>query len=177
MVNSPQSAITQLRNFAAAGPRIPRVERILRSDEDRARADIVREARSWLLTPYHPNARVKGVGVDCLTLVVEVLERTGVIEHLEIGHYPNDYHLHSAEEIWKPAVELYARPMELPPARIPKPGDLVLYRIAKIFNHNAIVIEWPTVIHAVMQQGVFLADAEKDAGLLSCPERAVFSLW
>lgn len=171
------STFGQLLRFREGGQRIPLAERILRSDEQQAREDIVREAREWLSTPYHSHARVKGVGVDCLTLVVEVLERVGVIEHQEIGYYSPEHHLHSAEELWKPVVELYAREMELPPARLPKPGDLVLYRVAKSFNHNAIVIEWPTVIHADIRHGVLLADAERDADLLGCPERAVFSLW
>jgi cell wall-associated NlpC family hydrolase len=172
------SAFAKLRRFSEDGPRIPMAERILRSDEQQARVDIVREAREWLNTPYHPHARLKGVGVDCLTLVVEVLERVGVIEHQEIGHYSPEGHLHQSEDLWKPVVELYAREMELPPARLPKPGDLVLYRVAKAFNHNAIVIEWPVVIHAHIDHGVLLADAERDPQLrFGCRERAVFSLW
>lgn len=36
------------------------------------RAEVVAEARTWLGTPFHHQARVKGVGVDCAGLVIGV---------------------------------------------------------------------------------------------------------
>jgi cell wall-associated NlpC family hydrolase len=42
------------------------------------RADIVACARSWLGTPWHHRACVKGVGVDCVYLGVGVLQELGV---------------------------------------------------------------------------------------------------
>ena len=33
---------------------------------------IIQTARQWLDTPYHHQARVKGVGVDCIGLVIGV---------------------------------------------------------------------------------------------------------
>jgi NlpC/P60 family putative phage cell wall peptidase len=37
-----------------------------------ARHDVVAEARTWLGTPFHHQARVRGVGVDCAGLVIGV---------------------------------------------------------------------------------------------------------
>ncbi len=34
--------------------------------------EIITEARSWLETPFHHQGRVRGVGVDCIGLIVEV---------------------------------------------------------------------------------------------------------
>jgi cell wall-associated NlpC family hydrolase len=36
------------------------------------RAAVVREAESWIGTPFHHAARVKGAGIDCLMLLAEV---------------------------------------------------------------------------------------------------------
>ena len=34
--------------------------------------DVVRQARTWLNTPYHHQGRLKGVGVDCAGLAIRV---------------------------------------------------------------------------------------------------------
>jgi len=43
------------------------------------RALVVTEARTWLNTPFHHQARLKGVGVDCAMLVRAVGEACGVL--------------------------------------------------------------------------------------------------
>ncbi|MDO6044547.1 hypothetical protein Q4P48_08410 [Neisseria gonorrhoeae] len=52
------------------------------------RARIVEEARSWLGTPYHHHAMVKGAGVDCAMLLVAVYGAVGLLPRaltLKIG--------------------------------------------------------------------------------------------
>jgi cell wall-associated NlpC family hydrolase len=44
------------------------------------RAQIVAEARSWLRTPYMHQARNKGVGVDCVGLLIGVARNAGLCE-------------------------------------------------------------------------------------------------
>lgn len=39
---------------------------------------IITQARTWLGTPYHHQARLKGVGCDCLGLVVGVADELGL---------------------------------------------------------------------------------------------------
>lgn len=43
-------------------------------------ADVVAEARSWLGTPFHWQASVKGVGCDCKGLVAGVARQLGLPE-------------------------------------------------------------------------------------------------
>jgi NlpC/P60 family putative phage cell wall peptidase len=43
------------------------------------REQIVFEARRWLLTPYHHQAVVRGVGVDCVGLIRGVGHATGAL--------------------------------------------------------------------------------------------------
>lgn len=48
--------------------------------------EAVKEALTWLGTPYHHQGRVKGVGVDCGTLICEVYEKVGLMDHLDPRH-------------------------------------------------------------------------------------------
>lgn len=50
------------------------------------RADIVAEARTWIGTPWRHQARVKGVGVDCIGFVGGVAVALGIPEGLEWYH-------------------------------------------------------------------------------------------
>ena len=58
---------------------------------DGLREAVVTEAASWIGTPFHHAARVKGAGVDCLMLLAEVYERAGVTtEHINPPFYVPD---------------------------------------------------------------------------------------
>jgi len=107
------------------------------------RAAAVAEARTWLRTPYHHMGRMKGAGADCATLLIEVYAAAGLIENFDPGYYPQDWMKHRDEERYLGWVEKYCVPTEAP-----QPGDLVLYKIGRCFSHGAIVIAWPTCIHA-----------------------------
>ena len=116
---------------------------------------VVACARSWLGTPYHHAARVKGAGCDCLTLVASVYEEAGIVDRIEIPHYPPDWHLQRGAERYMNGVLEHAREVEGP-----APGDLALWRFGRCFSHGAIVVRWPLVIHAYLGSCVRLEDAE-----------------
>lgn len=123
---------------------------------------MVREARSWLHTPYHHRARVKGAGVDCALLLAEVYHAVGLIPRLDPAAYPADWHMHRDVERYLQQVLEFAVPTDTP-----RPGDVVLYRFGRCVSHGAIVVEWPMVIHAFMREGaVVLSDASRQADLV-----------
>jgi cell wall-associated NlpC family hydrolase len=125
------------------------------------RAAVVAEARTWLRTPYHHMGRVKGAGVDCLMLLAEVFERVGLVPHLEIEHYPPDWHLHREAERYLDGVLRHTVETAGPPL----PGDVVLWRFGRCFSHGAIVVAWPAIIHAYVRTPCTLEDAERAAWL------------
>lgn len=43
--------------------------------------DIVRQARTWLGTPYHHQGRLKGVGVDCVGIIIGVGKELGIFDY------------------------------------------------------------------------------------------------
>ena len=163
----------------------------LRSMEAERRL-IVTIASSWLGTPYHHMGRIKGVGADCAMFPLEVYREAGLLPEFEIPFYPQDWHLHRSEELYLDIVERYAIENTEPPAvaggaltNAPaagytpagsaKPGAFVLYQFGRTWSHGAIVIEWPLIIHAVVQHGVILSDGEKE-GMLVGRKRRFFSL-
>jgi hypothetical protein len=69
------------------------------------RQAVVAEARAWLGTPWHHEARVKGAGVDCGQFLAAVFEACGLVEHVEVEPYPQDWALHRGEERFLKTVE------------------------------------------------------------------------
>lgn len=138
--------------------------------EARQRHAVVVEARSWLGTPYHHEARVKGVGVDCAQLLIGVFSAPGIelIAPLEVPRYPPDWHLHRSTERYLAIVRDHAHEIPGPP----RPGDIVLWRFARCFSHGAIVVDWPTIIHAYVGRSCVVEDAEAAVWLSTIGERA-----
>jgi NlpC/P60 family putative phage cell wall peptidase len=119
------------------------------------RAAVVTEAKTWIGTPFHHAARVKGAGVDCLMLLAEVYERAGVtVGRINPPFYVPDWHLHRDAERYLDGLLRYARPVN-----VPEPGDIALFRFGRTYSHGAIITEWPRLIHAYWSIGVVWGDA------------------
>lgn len=115
------------------------------SVHNEARRRVQAEARSWLGTPYHPRAGVKGVGCDCAYLLLKVYETVGLAPPIDPGPYRSGMAmLRSGERMYLGLVEQFA--VRRDPPR-PQPGDVVLFRFVRL-THGGIVDEWPYFIHA-----------------------------
>lgn len=124
---------------------------------DAWRAAIVEEARTWLGTPWHHQARVKGAGVDCGQFIIGAYINAGLVPHFETGDYPPDWMLHRSEERYLGWIERYLDPVE-----VPLPGDVAAWRYGHCFSHGAIVVTWPLILHAYRRErGVVYGDATK----------------
>jgi cell wall-associated NlpC family hydrolase len=122
---------------------------------------VITEAMTWLGTPYHHEARVKGVGVDCGQFPAAVFEACGLIPHIEIEHYSHDWHLHRSEERYLEIVERFFSRVNTP-----SQGDLALFKFGRTISHGSIIIEWPQIIHAYLQaRAVVLDDAATNTDL------------
>jgi cell wall-associated NlpC family hydrolase len=136
-----------------------------------SRAEVIAEARSWLGTPYHHAAQVKGAGVDCAMLPAAIYRAAGLIPSVSVEHYPPDWHLHRDVERYLTVVTCYAAEVPAPTG----PGDFVLFRWGRCFAHGAIVVDWPAIIHAVLHVGVVFDRG--DGGRLADRPRRFFTLW
>lgn len=119
-------------------------------------SNVVRVAESWLRTPYHSGASIKGVGVDCGTLLTEVYREAGVVrDEIKLEHFPIDWFLHTREEKYLDWIKRYCRQTS-----DRRPGNVALFRFGRIFAHGGIIVEWPVIIHAG-RHGVSHADVTK----------------
>ena len=124
------------------------------------RAAVVAEARTWLGTSYHHHARVKGVGVDCAQILCGVFEAVGMVERVETGFYPTDWHLHHSEERYMGWLDCYGR--RLGDDEKPLPGDVALFRFGRCYSHSAILVDHDLLVHAYLGRGVILSRFTED---------------
>lgn len=131
-------------------------------DMEALRQSIVREARSYIGTPYHKNARIKGVGVDCATFVFCVYRTIGLVPPEEEGIFSDpsivpisqDWFRHTKEEKYMRQILRHAHKVAEGisyPTLDAKPGTIVITRAvgSKVVNHGGIVVKWPMIVHAV----------------------------
>lgn len=108
----------------------------------------VRLARTWIGTPYHHQASVKGVGTDCLGLIRGIwLELYGA-ESEAPPAYSRDWGEANGEETLLAAARRHL--IEVPRAEA-KPGDVLVFRIraGSVAKHAALRASPASMIHAM----------------------------
>lgn len=111
--------------------------------DTKARERILDEARTWVGTPFHHKARIKGVGVDCGGLIYECYK--DAIPGLQPfpSYYAEDWAVHKENEIYLDFIGPYVQEVQSP-----KPADLIIYQFGRNFSHGTIYIGNGHVIHA-----------------------------
>ena len=94
---------------------------------DSQRLAVVAAARSWIATPYHHMADVKGVGVDCAMILVRVYVDLGLVEPFDPRPYTEDWFIHRDEERYMGFLLARARDVAGP-----QPGDVMLFGSAAV---------------------------------------------
>ena len=142
------------------------------------RKDVIAELQSWLGTPYHHAACVKGAGVDCLMLMVEVYTRAGVFARMgvdaasiSIPRYPQDIMLHRNEETYLNGVCQYAVETDQHDT-----GNIALWKFGRIYSHAAIITDWPHIIHAYAPEKMVVTGCATQSLLAERPVR-FFDPW
>lgn len=109
------------------------------------RTRLLAEARTWIGTPYHPDARVKGVGVDCGHFVHEVFGQfIGPLPSMPRG-YAEDWGLHKPNPLYLDYIRSYPNAVEVDSFVT---GGVALFQIGASFAHGTIMTERGTFIHA-----------------------------
>jgi NlpC/P60 family putative phage cell wall peptidase len=140
------------------------------------RAAVVAQARSWIGTPYHNCADIKGVGVDCGMLLVRVFVDTGLCPPFDPRPYPPDWHLHRGEEKYLEFIFDRGRPVAEP-----RPGDVAVFRYGRTFSHGGIVTSAKpfTLVHASNDARRVIEEIVAQNHRMSSADRKVrlFSFW
>ena len=117
---------------------------------------IAAAARSWIGTPFHHRASLKGVGCDCIGLVLGVWREIGGPGDVELPIYaPNGPGIGAGERL-KDGVGAYLRPLG---GIQPQEGDVIALRMADggPAQHLGIVTdagEEGQFVHAYSRRGV-----------------------
>lgn len=118
------------------------------------RDEIVKEAESWLGTPYHHQAMVKGAGVDCAMILVAVYGKLGLCpSDFDPRPYPQDWHLHRDAERYLAGLTRYCHETDTP-----ERGDIAVWKFGRTFSHGAIYVGGNRIIHSYIGRGVVLDD-------------------
>lgn len=127
------------------------------AQEVREREKLINEAKAWLGTPYHSEARLKGVGCDCGQFLIGVLENTELLPHLEIPHYPVDIACHCATPRYLMKIEEYCDRVE---DGTRKTGDILVFKFkgSKVPHHAGFVVDKDYMIHSYTRLGVILSN-------------------
>lgn len=134
------------------------------------RDSIVEAALGWLQTPFHHEARVKGVGVDCLQLIIAAHLEAGLLPANiddSLDHYPHDAHLHNSDEQYIAGLLGHG----WSEVEAPLKGDVAMFKIGRRYSHGVIVTDWPNAIHAYVGRRVGCVDCLNDAELSNRPVR------
>ncbi len=112
------------------------------------RQKIVAVAKSWLGTPYHHQASVKGIGTDCLGLVRGVYREVYGHEAEAPPSYTPDWAEASGIETMLKAATRHLDRRSLETMAL---GDVIIFRLrpSMVAKHAAIVAGPQKMIHAI----------------------------
>lgn len=120
------------------------------------RAAIIAEALTWEGTPYHHQACVKGVGVDCAMLLVGIARGCGRIptDWWPVPYSP-EWHYHQTTELLEQTI-LGLGGQKLHTIGEAPPGAILLFRFGagQPMSHAGIVLPGAQLIHAVAPRAV-----------------------
>lgn len=108
--------------------------------------DIVAHARGWLGTPFHHQARLKGVGCDCLGLIVGVVNELGLKDAQGTPLAAYDEVTYSREPDGAYLIEKLVGLLDEVPVVDMQAGDLALFRVRDNPQHLAILTDYENTI-------------------------------
>ncbi len=143
------------------------------------REKIVAEARAWMGTPWHHQGRKKGVGCDCIGLVLGVLHHAGARSRkLDGAGNPvpftafdrTDYAPDPNSQRLKVTLDTHLRPIAVESIRA---GDVLLFKVVHLPQHVGIVADHPcgeglSLIHAYSGAGKVVEESLASSWLTRC---------
>lgn len=117
------------------------------------RAEIVKEAREWIGTPYIASQRKKGVACDCVGLFWGITDELGLDVSTDLLLQPNYARYATGDKL---IVTLRKYMDEIHKSQM-IPGDLLVLKVSGVPTHVGILADFhgkPSIIHADNRHGV-----------------------
>lgn len=124
-------------------------------ESDDSRRKLCESARKWIGTPFHYNAQMLGVGVDCVRLADAIYSDCGFTNDLSGASYRLGQGAHASESRLIDWLESSPK-LERVPAAEAFDGDLICFRIGRIEHHCGVLIDTlnRSFVHSVQRYGV-----------------------
>ena len=115
--------------------------------------NVVRLAREWIGTPYLHQASAKGLGADCLGLVLGIFREVSADNLPSVPEYSSDWGEVSGREYLLQAASQYLLPVSQEQA---PPGSVLIFRMKRgaVAKHLGVKSSIDTFIHAYEGIGV-----------------------
>lgn len=104
--------------------------------------EIVTQARTWLRTPFHHQARLKGKGCDCLGLIVGVVDELGLKDSAGMKLAAYDEVTYSKEPDGAYLIQKLTGILTEVPIADARAGDLALFKVRENPQHLAILTDY-----------------------------------
>ena len=113
------------------------------------RTDIVQQARTWIGTPFHHQARLKGKGCDCLGLIVGVVDELGLRDKHGQPLAGYDEVTYSKEPDGAYLSEKLTALLDEVPIGEAQAGDLALFKVRDNPQHMAFLTDYENTLGMV----------------------------
>lgn len=121
-------------------------------------SDFAAIARSWINTPWMPNACVKGVGVSCQKLMGGIFKETGHLpESVVIPDGPMNWSVAHKSSLIEAFIDSDLQPYFAPVVdRWPQPMDMISFKIGGCGHHLGVMVaaDPPSFVHILFGRSV-----------------------
>lgn len=118
--------------------------------------DLTAIAESWVGTPFIPHASVRGVGVDCVHLVGDILREAGLVSDYKFHAYRCDAGMHQEESGVIEWLMLRQDFVRTDGSRI-QAGDVLTFRVGRVAHHVGLAVGPARFIHATRASGTIIS--------------------
>jgi len=113
------------------------------------REDIVAEARTWVGTPFQHLTRVKGIGVDCVGLVIAIADDLGIKDNDGKPFLRDDYRAYPTQPSDRFVHDECCRRLVRKSVNDLCQGDIVSLKVPRTACHVAIITERQGVLYMI----------------------------
>lgn len=110
---------------------------------------IVTQARTWIGTPFHHQARLKGKGCDCLGLIIGVVDELGLKDKHGQPLAGYDEVTYSKEPDGAYLTEKLTSLLDEVPIAEAQAGDLALFKVRENPQHMAFLTDYENTLGMV----------------------------
>jgi NlpC/P60 family putative phage cell wall peptidase len=113
---------------------------------------IVKEAESWLGTPWKHGVSLKGWGTDCVQFMMSIAKNCDLISsESETIKYTKDWALHNSRSLLLEGITDYCYRIDLRELNV---GDLIIFHYGQTASHIGMYIGNNEIIHSQIRHGV-----------------------